>query len=77
MIDHNVAEYIKNSTLRYCIDEYVRKEQHQRILKDKWFGMYTFEEIAEKYNISVINAKRIVYEVGDPILLKAGKLNQN
>lgn len=75
MNEHVIPDYVKNSTLRYCIDEYVRSEKHQRILKDKWFGMLTIEDIAEKHQISETSVKRVVYGIGDAIILKAEKMN--
>lgn len=63
-----------NSNINYCIDEYVRLVEHRDILREKWFYGFTFEELAGKYNMSVTAVKKIVYDIGDDILLRAAKM---
>jgi hypothetical protein len=70
---HSISGDLRNSDIEYCIDEYVRRKEHRIILKEKWFEGLTFEEIATKHHLSVTVVKDIVYNLGDPILLKASK----
>ena len=72
---HEIPEHIKNSELIFCIDEYVRNERDRKILKAKWFSGYTIEKLANEYELSETKIKSIVYDIGDEILLKACKLN--
>ena len=67
---HTIPENVKNSELTATIDEYVRLERDRQILKDHWFGGLSFERIAEKNNCSVTCVKRVVYSIGEKILLK-------
>lgn len=60
-----------NSSIEYCINEYVRLYRDREILRDRWFLGLTLEEIAEKHNLSVSYVKDIVYKIGDNILLRA------
>lgn len=64
----------RNSNIIYCIDEYVRLLEHREILKEKWFEGKTFEELSNKHHLSVAAVKRIVYDTGDKILLRAAKM---
>jgi len=63
-----------NSNIEYCIDEYVRLIEHRKILREKWFEGFTFEQIAEVHHISVTRVKTIIYKQGDKVLLKASKM---
>ena len=49
---HEIPEDALNSAVQYCIDEYVRLEQHRDILRDKWFRGSTIEAIAIEYKMS-------------------------
>lgn len=63
-----------NSNINYCIDEYVRLVEHRDILREKWFYGYTLDELAGKYNKSVDAIKKVVYGIGDDILIRASKM---
>ena len=41
------------------------------MLRDWWFHGETLEGLAGKYHISLTSVKQIIYEEGDPIILKA------
>lgn len=67
---HDIPENIRNSELTMFIDEFVRLERDREILKNHWFRGETFEQLAEKNNLSVNAVKNIIYGIGDKILLK-------
>jgi hypothetical protein len=73
-MSHKIPENVTNSTLNFCINEYVRLEKHRDMLRDKWFMGLTLEQIAEKYEISDTQTKNIIYNIGDRVLLKASKM---
>ena len=73
-MSHKIPENVTNSTLNFCINEYVRLEKHRDMLRDKWFMGLTLEQIAEKYEISDTQTKNIIYGIGDRVLLKASKM---
>ncbi len=73
-MSHKIPENVTNSTLNFCINEYVRLERHRDMLRDKWFMGLTLEQIAEKYEISDTQTKNIIYGIGDRVLLKASKM---
>lgn len=64
-----------NSNIVYCIDEYVRLIEHREILKQKWFHGYTIEGLAKEHNLSSTQIKKILYETGDEILIRASKMS--
>lgn len=69
---HSIHDDVKNSTIIFCIDEYVRKEEHRKILKEWWFkDGVTLENLAADHNLSVTTIKDIIYRKGDPVLLRA------
>ena len=68
---HEIPPDVRNSDLTYCIDEYVRKQDHRDMLKDHWYHGYTIEELAEKYQVSATTVKKVLYDIGDNILLRA------
>lgn len=71
---HDIPAETLNSNINYCIDEYVRLEQHRAMLRDKWFKGLSFEALAEKYGISRQAAINVVYDIGDPILNRAANM---
>ena len=77
MTNHDIPEEIRNSTLEYCIDEYIRSETHRNMLKDKWFAGMSIEAIAEKYGISTTAVKSVIYDKGDRILILASDIQRN
>lgn len=53
---------ITNSHIKAVIDEYIHNELHRFILCDRFCNGYTYEKIAEKYDMSTVQIKRIVYK---------------
>lgn len=70
---HNISDDIRNSDIEDCINEYVRLIEHRTILRERWFEGLTLDQLAEKHNLSVTVIKRIIYDTGDKILLKAAQ----
>ncbi len=68
---HDIPPDVKNSDLTYCIDEYVRNKKHRDMLKDHWYYGYTIEDLAAKYQVSTTTVKKVLYDIGDKILLRA------
>lgn len=53
-------------------DRYVngkKAERNRAILKDYYLNGYTYEEVAEHFDMSAVHVGRIVHKCGDPILL--------
>lgn len=71
---HEIPEDALNSNIEYCIEEYVRNEIHREMLRDKWFRGKSLEQIAEKYQFSVTTVKKVIYDTGDKILLRASTI---
>ena len=66
-----IDENILNANIEYCIDEYVRNITHRQILRDKWFYGLSLKELADKYKMSDTSIRRVVYDTGDKILIRA------
>lgn len=71
---HDINTDIKNSDLNYCIEEYVRSVEHREILRQRWFERKSIAQLAEIHHMSDTMIKRIVYGIGDNILIKASKM---
>lgn len=65
---HDIDDNITNSCINFCISEYVRLSEHQRILRDKWFEGLSFEELSAKYHLSVNRIKKIVMQFRCPFV---------
>ena len=50
------------------IDEYIHSERDRALLKRRFIDGICFEPLAEEFDISVMQAKRIVYKQGDKVL---------
>lgn len=72
---HEIPEDTLNSAVQYCIDEYVRLEQHREMLRDKWFRGLTIQAIAIEYKTSETAVKNVIYGVGDKVLIRALKMS--
>lgn len=46
----------------YLIDQWIFNEMHRAVVKDRLLNGYTFDKLSKKYNRSVTQVKRIVYE---------------
>lgn len=51
-----------NSQISKIIDEHIHKIKYREILKDRFIDGLTFEQIAEKRDISPRQAQNIVYK---------------
>lgn len=71
---HEIDENILNSHIEYCIEEYVRKYEHRRMLREKWFEGCSLDELDEKHSMSVTSVKSVIYGIGDKILLRASEM---
>lgn len=61
---------LDNSELIRRIDEKIHHERNRRILKRRFIDGICFEPLAEEFELSVIQVKRIVYRYQDAIFLK-------
>jgi hypothetical protein len=43
-------------------------------LRERWFEGKTLDQLAEAHHLSITIIKRIVYNTGDKIILKASKM---
>lgn len=50
-----------------------KAERNRAILLDYYLGGYTYEEVAERFDMSAVQIGRIVHKYGDPILLMLHK----
>jgi DNA-binding NarL/FixJ family response regulator len=71
-----IDDDILNSAIEYCIDEYVRLIEHREMLREFWFKGMTISGIAEKHNISETSVKKVLYNIGDKVLLRADKISR-
>lgn len=74
---HNIPDDTLNSSIVYCINEYVRLERDREILREHWFQGMSMQSIAEKHDLSITGVKKILYNVGDKILLRAQKMRES
>lgn len=56
-----------NSDVEKLIDEYVHSEIDREILKRRLIDGITYEKLAEEFNYSVRQVKRIVYKQQDAV----------
>lgn len=71
---HDIPSDTLNSNINYCIDEYVRLVTNRDMLRDKWFNGYSFNELANKYQVSDQTVKNVIYGIGDDILIRASNM---
>ena len=55
------------------IDDLCMKPKYREILKPRYLDWLTFEEIAERVDMSDRQVKRIVYKFGDTVLCRVPK----
>ena len=58
-----------NSGIILLIDEYIHSERDRAILKRRLIDGITYERLAEEFDLSVTQVKRIVYK-GEDIIFK-------
>ena len=56
-----------NSHIAGVIDEYIHNDRNRAILKDRFVDGWTYERIAEHYDMSVRHIKRIIYTSQDEL----------
>lgn len=61
-----IPEYT-NSQISYLIDEYIHSERDRNILKRRLIDGLTYEKLAEEFDLSVRNIKKIVYKCEDTL----------
>lgn len=64
-----------NSGIRAAIDEYVHSERDREILKDRFIDGLTFEQLAERHDVSTRTVKNVIYK-HEYIILKYAKREQ-
>lgn len=57
-----------NSQISSLIDEHIHHDLHRKMLKDRLIDGMTYEQIAEKHDMSVRQIKNIIYKSTDKIL---------
>lgn len=63
---------IKNSDIKYIIDEYIHSERDRAVLTDRLINGLTYERLGEKHELSEIQVKRIVYKLSDDVYKHLG-----
>lgn len=61
-----IPEYT-NSQISNLIDEYIHSERDRNILKRRLIDGLTYEKLAEEFDLSVRNIKKIVYKCEDTL----------
>ena len=56
-----IPEYT-NSQISHLIDEYIHSERDRKILKRRLIDGLTYERLAEEFDLSVRQTKKIVYK---------------
>ena len=54
-----------NSQMRELIDEYIHSERDQAILKRRLIDGLVYEKLAEEFDMSVNQIRRIIYKTQD------------
>ena len=75
-VTHGIPCHVRNSTLEQCIAEYVRRERDQQMLRAHWFEGRSLMGLAEDWGMSLTGVKKIIYGIGDPILLRAARMDE-
>lgn len=65
-----IPDNVTNTQISHIIDEYIHSERDRALLKRRFIDGICFEPLAEEFNLSVVQAKRIVYKQGDKVLCK-------
>jgi len=59
-----IPKRYSNFRLREIVEEYIHSERDRRILIEKFCNRKTIEQIAEKYELSVSQVKRVITRDG-------------
>lgn len=65
-------EEITTSEMLALIDEYVHRERDRHILKRRLIDGIIFEDLAEEFDLSVRQVKRIVYRESERVFKHLG-----
>ena len=57
-----------NSQISSLIDEHIHHARHRKMLKDRLIDGMTYEQIAEKHDITDRQTKNIIYKATEKIL---------
>ncbi len=57
-----------NSQISFIIDEYIHSERDRKILKRRLIDGICYEPLAEEFDLSVVQVKRIVYKAQEKLL---------
>lgn len=63
----------KNSEIEKIIDEYIHNQRNRALLKRRYIDGVTLEKLAEEFDLSVRQAKNIIYNNEDVIFKHLGK----
>ena len=61
-----MREY-SNSEMNAIIEEWIHNAKHRAILKDRYINGLTYEQLAERHDLSVRHIKTIVYKSEDKL----------
>lgn len=65
-----IIENLSNTEISNLIDEWIRGERDRAILKRRLIDEICFEPLAEEFDLSVPQIKRIVYKTQDRLFRK-------
>lgn len=58
---NNPFEDMKNSEIIYLIDEYIHSERDRALMKRRFVDGICYEPLAEEFDLSTVQVKRIIY----------------
>lgn len=58
---------LSRSQIEHIINEWIFNKKHREILVDRLLDGMTYQEIAEKYDISIQSTKNIIYKAQDKL----------
>ena len=68
---------MSRTEIHHLIDEYIHNERNRAILKRKLTDDITYEKLAEEYDLSVGQAKNIVYRGKDKLFRCIERINHD
>ena len=63
-VKKEIIEY-SNSQIENIIDEYIHSERDRALLKRRLIDGICYEPLAEEFNLSTVQTKRIVYKLSE------------
>ncbi len=57
-----------NTQISFLIDEYIHSERDRKILKRRLIDGICYEPLAEEFDLSAVQVKRIVYKAQEKLL---------